>query len=125
MTDRHHGCFRGFVVLSEAYWAAHRTDPPEICLGFYHPDGGTTGEFCIAWKDIGGNHPLAPCLNVFSDAWETLWHFCDVLARLAALGGTRPSVDDVKAVLLRCGLKDRTERESPSPAAPQLPELHS
>lgn len=112
MTDHSDDC-RGFYVLSEAWYSKRLPErEAEIMVGFYHPDGGTSGEFAIRWVDIGAYK--APRLEVFNDSWETLTHFSDLLQELAKLDGKRPVVDDVKAILIQIGLKDRTERVNPS-----------
>lgn len=89
-------------------------------IGLYHPKGGTTGEFAIRWHRVGGES--VPRLEVFSDAWEALQQFGDVLEGMAALGAGRPRLrfgrrsaqiteQSIVDLLLRCGLTDLTAYE--------------
>src|SRR6185437_2306319 len=99
----------------------------EIMIGFYSHGGGTSGEFAIRWIELGGYS--TPRLEVFSDAWEALSHFRDLLDALACLP-QRADPQTVIEVLRQLGLTDLTQRVDPNgpretpdvvrEAAPQL-----
>lgn len=85
-------------------------------VGLYHPQGGTSGEFAFRWHLVG---VMTPRLEVFSDAWPVMPQFRDVLDGLAALPQEEArgsfwtvkreiTEDDVRELLLRCGLADLT-----------------
>lgn len=126
-TDRHAGNVRGFHNHGAAWYAASMggTDPM-VSIGFYHPQGGSSGEFSIEWIELAGRRE--PRLQVFDDAWDALQHFGDVLARLAALDVRRPkpwlpppppaTVEQICKLLLECGLQDLTQRVNPATLAP-------
>lgn len=109
---------RGFHHASRAWYRAV-IDRPEISIGLYHPKGGTSGEFLVRWHKLG-SLGLAPCLEVFDDAWHVLPKFNDVLEGLAALRPVEEKAsyfaarraptteDEICALLLRCGLADLT-----------------
>ena len=117
--SKHDGMIRGFYHLSAAWYAdanlKDRTDGliDNVMIGFYGENGneGTTGEFAVDWKMLGGD--LTPQLKVFSDSWETLTHFSDLLAEMAKLDGTDPAPKEFCEVLIRLGLKDLTPRGNP------------
>jgi hypothetical protein len=111
--SKHDDGFRGFSVLSEAWYGKYtlaRNDDvsEEIMLGIYHPEGGTTGEFAIRWMKVGER--FTPRLEVFHDAWDAMWRFADVLEGLASMDGQRPKPDRVTHLLRTLGIKDRTDR---------------
>lgn len=111
----HTGAVRAFSVLSQAWYAKHDPDDTiidRIMLGFYHSDGGTSGEFSIRWKELSGR--VVPRLCAFDDAWSALHHFADVIEALAALDDKAPSSMEVCTVLKRCGLVDQTARQRPA-----------
>lgn len=115
--SKHNGMIRGFYHLSEAWYAdanlKNRRDGliDEVMIGFYGPDGdqGTSGEFAVRWKMIGGK--LTPKLEVYNDAWEALTHFYDLLAEMAS-DPENPTPAEFCELLKRLGLKDLTPRES-------------
>lgn len=113
-SNKHEGCFRQFIITSQAWYGEAQNfqeGEDEIMIGMYHPEGGTTGEFGIRWSMLGGES--TPALRAFSDSWSSLWHFQDVLQKLAALDGSNPTVTQVAEVLLACGVQDATERTGP------------
>ena len=106
---------RGFHHSSRA-WCRAVIGEPEIMVGLYHPKGGTSGEFAFRWHLVG---VMTPRLEVFSDAWRVLPQFNDVLEALAAFRPVETkgswwtvrspiTEDDVRELLLRCGLADLT-----------------
>lgn len=109
----HTRCFRGFSVLSEAWYGktalSHNAEvSEEINIGMFHPHGGTTGEFGINWIKLGDSY--SPRLEVFNDAWSALWKFTDLLERLSDLDSSRTQPFTVIAVLHQLGIKDLTDR---------------
>lgn len=116
--SKHEGDERRFIIMSQAWYgdaAKQGTDGnpggDEVLLGFYCPDGGTSGEFSIKWRELGNR--LVPYLKAFDDSWSALHKFSDVVAALATLDAKNPTVNQVAAVLLKCGVIDATPRESP------------
>lgn len=116
--SKHAGDVRAFIILSQAWYGdtalpaqdrAKGVD--EIMMGFYCPDGGTSGEFSIKWAPLGDR--LVPRLKAFDDSWSALANFSDVIEKLAAIDGSNPSVEQVATILKSCGVADKTERLSP------------
>lgn len=108
MTD-HSECKRGFYHVSKSIYADGKTwkngEFDEITMGFYHPDGGTTGEFCITWTQLG------PQLRVFDDAWSALSGFSDLLGVLATHDGESLTPEAVITLLKELGIEDETPYE--------------
>ncbi len=64
-TKTHEGMIKGFHHQSRAWYgkkllALDREEchVDEIMIGFYAPEGGTTGEFAVRWMDLG--HEITP-----------------------------------------------------------------
>lgn len=117
--SKHEGCRRQFVQLSRAWYAdvclPMKDAVDEVNVGFFAPDGSTTGEFCVKWIDLG-SHGLAPRLEVFNDAWDALWQFRDVLEKMAGVDGQDISPEEFCELLKSCGVKDATPVEDPREA---------
>ena len=118
---KHDGCFRGFHHLSQAWYAdanlrGSDVIVDEISLGYYHPDGSCGMEMCIRWIRIGSQ--VYAKLEVFNDAWLVLAGFKDVIDGLAAWNDKSPAPERVAELLINCGFKDLTARESPYPKKP-------
>ncbi|MCL4473541.1 MAG: hypothetical protein M1455_06330 [Actinobacteria bacterium] len=112
---KHEGCRRQFIQLSRAYYGAislatTRDVTDEIQVGFYHPDGGTSGEFSIVWIALTCADTV-PRLEAFNDSWDALWQFRDVLEKMAAVDGQNISPDDFCRLLESCGVEDATPVE--------------
>jgi hypothetical protein len=115
---KHEGLIRGFYHLSEAWYAdanlTNRYDGliDEVMIGFYGPDGdqGTSGEFAVKWKHLGGK--LTPQLCVYDDGWDALSCFEDLLAEMAKIDKMSPSPAEFCELLTRLGIKDLTPRDS-------------
>lgn len=109
---KHDGCKRGFIHLSAAWYGkaclADGEEVDEVMIGFYHPKGGTTGEFAIRWTHLGGK--ITPRLEAFDDSWHALYEFRDVLAKLAEHDSQDPTPEVICALLVECGVKDMTQR---------------
>ena len=107
----HRECVRGFTQLSKAWYADAnlRGDEvkDELMIGFYHPQGGTTGEFGIRWEWLSGKY--TPKLTSYDDSWSALFEFRDVLEKLAEIDGEDREPDEVVAILEACGIKNMTQ----------------
>lgn len=106
----HTGCKRGFTQLSKAWYAdanLRGSDTiDEITMGFYHPEGGTTGEFSIKWKELAGKVP--PRLEAFDDGWSALNKFRDVLDKMAEVDDDNITPNEMNKVLIDLGIEDMT-----------------
>ena len=114
-TNRHEGCKRQFIHLSRAWYGdvnlAKDEAIDQMSIGYYHPGGGTTGEFSIEWLQVGGEP--TPRLQAFEDSWDALWGFKDFLKALKTLDGTNPTPEEIGKVLLACGIEDATPEDPP------------
>lgn len=123
--NTHEGHVRTFTILSQS-WYADASLVAELCapggdvmhIGFANPKGGTSGQFSIKWKPLSGK--MVPQLRAYDDSWLALAGFSDVLAKLAEVDDTNPTVDQVAGILKSCGVVDATARESPYAAAPSI-----
>lgn len=106
----HDGDKRQFYHLSKAWYAAANLTNPdildEITIGFFSPDGGTSGEFVIRWRKLGDS--FAARLEAFDDSWDALSNFKDLIDKLAELDETNPTPDEIAALLVECGIEDAT-----------------
>ena len=113
--NKHSECKRQFIQLSRAWYrdVTLRNSEliDEIMIGFYHPGGGTTGEFAIRWVELGGSP--AGMLCSFDDSWSALWEFRDLLERLSGLDGLNPSPGEIVKLLEELGVEDATPAKSP------------
>ena len=120
---KHDECKRGFTHLSAAWYGkaclADGEKVDEVMIGFYHPKGGTTGEFAIRWTHLGGK--ITPRLEAFDDAWHALYEFRDVLAKLAEHDSEDLPPADICALLVSCGVEDMTQRTERSNAIGEGP----
>lgn len=104
----HENSKRGFMRLSEA-WYGSLNAAEEVMLGFYHNNGGTSGEFAIRWMKINGKE--APRLEAFDDSWSALYEFRDVLAKLAERDNENIGPTELCSLLVECGIEDMTQRQ--------------
>jgi hypothetical protein len=113
MERNHEGAKRQFVHLSRAWYGKANlvnfkcTD--RIQIGFYSDGGGTSGEFIIEWKPLCGKE--TPCLHVFDDAWDALYRFSDVLAKMAERDSEDITPREMCKLLVSCGVEDATPEE--------------
>ena len=72
------------------------------------------GEFSICWYHLKDGL-VAPKLEAFDDSWAALGACPDVIKEFAAISSFDKShtVEEVVAVLKRCGIIDGTPREVP------------
>jgi len=107
----HTGDTRQYSQLSRAFYGpillkgGNLID--EILMGFYSPNGGTSGEFAMAWIEVGGN--ITPRLEAFEDSWSALWGFRDLLERLKDLDSENPSPETICKILDDLGVIDITQ----------------
>ena len=114
MSKKHDGDEMRFSRLGEAWYAATALRDgvnEEVCIGFYCPDGGTTGEFSVEWKTLGGKS--VPELRCFSDGWSALANIPGLLAMLEQMDEADPTPDAFCLGLLALGLTDGTPRTPP------------
>lgn len=106
----HTDCVRAFSQASRAWYSkailAHG-DIDSITFGFYHKEGGTTGEMTMEWIRLGGR--MTPKLTVFDDAWNALNEFKDLLIQMAEVDSLDVSPEVFRQMLLACGFEDRTQ----------------
>lgn len=116
--NKHEGMARGFIWLSQAWYAAvnlvAREFTDEVCFGYFDPDDkSTSGDLMMRWYDLGFATGSAPRLEVFDDAWHALRSFQDVLAALAERDSQSITPAQFAELLTSLGFVDLTERESP------------
>lgn len=124
----HKECTKGFSQLSKAWYGevnlknAKYSD--QITIGFYHPDGGTTGEFEIRWEELGGK--LTPKLTAYDDSWDALSKMPELISKLADLDERDVSPDDFSMVLREIGFEDFTAYEDKDAIKenPMVKEIH-
>lgn len=108
----HEGCKRMFIWSSRAWYAKAMGDKhQEIMFGMYHPEGGTSGEMGMRWKELSGRQ--VPQLQVFDDAWSALALFTDVIEKLGEEDGENITPEQFIEILLSCGFVDDTDYKSP------------
>lgn len=112
----HSDCKRQFVHLSRAWYGKATLQREtvmhdEINIGFYHTEGGTTGEFGIKWIELGNKE--VPELRVFDDGWDALWCFSDLLKKMAEIDNENVTPANMCKLLISCGIEDATPTISP------------
>lgn len=109
----HTNCKRQFTQLSRAWYADANLPQGNkveiITIGFYDPEGGTTGEFEVSWQKVGGR--LTPKLTSFDDSWNALFNFSDMLEAMADIDSEDISPEDFCKLLLELGIEDATKEE--------------
>lgn len=107
----HSECERQFIQLSMAWYADANLPRGEkveiITVGFYHPDGGTTGEFQISWRELGGR--VVPKLEAFDDSWNALYNFSDLIKKMSDVDDDNISPEEFCKMLIGLGIKDVTQ----------------
>lgn len=108
-TGKHAGCVRGFIHSTEAWYHRGKTSVlDEVLFGFYAPEGGTTGEMRVVWRELGRD--IVPELTVFDDAWAALAEFGDLLALMSAADAKHVTGKQFCEMLVQCRFVDMTER---------------
>ena len=117
----HSGYIRGFIYTNDAwYYERLKTEKifefeHEFIIGFYSPEGLTSGEFNIKFNLLNGK--LIPQLDAFYDSWSALYNFSDLLQELALLDTNKldaPTIKDIFNVLHKCNIIDITTRTNPN-----------
>lgn len=107
---KHTGCKRGFTQLAKAWYGeANLRNSKSIdrfSIGFYHPEGGTTGEFIIAYEELGGK--IIPRLLAFDDGWDALFNFSDLIEAMAKVDDQNIPPDVFNKLLVSLGIEDMT-----------------
>lgn len=109
---KHKGCVKGFYHLSKTWYGPSILDAKtvdKISIGFYHPDGGTTGEFEISWYNMAGES--VPRLLVFDDGWSALANMPELVSLLESVDDQNITPDEMATKLVDVGIKDMTQRE--------------
>ena len=113
---KHDGSVRGFYHLSKAWYGKGCLESSdildEVMFGFYHKDGGTTGEMSMRWKELGGKE--VPKLEVFDDGWHALNEFKDVIQKLADVDNLNINPEQFCEILLDCGFENLTPEKERS-----------
>lgn len=106
----------GFHHLSKAHYGratlASAKYVDEVMFGFYHPQGGTTGEMSMRWYNLNLSKNPSAKLECFSDAFAALAHFFDLLNVLACYQEITP--EEFIKVLKQHGFIDLTKVKSSS-----------
>lgn len=106
----HSGCKRGFVQVSRAWYGPANLKDNAIkdivTIGFYYPDGGTSGEFEVVWRRVGKK--TIPRLVASDGSWNALYHCRDLLKVMAELDGKNISPGDLSNFLVLLGFEDMT-----------------
>ena len=107
----HTGCKRQFMQLSRSWYGSSFLPSGNkveiINIGFYHPDGGTTGEFEVSWTNVAGVE--SPKLCAFDDSWNALYQFVDMLELMAEIDGDNISPNEFCEMLISLGIEDATQ----------------
>lgn len=110
---------RGFVHLREAWYGdANLSDHrdhlvDEVMIGNYTDEGGTEGEFRVAWYNLRDGRPPSPRLEIFMDGMPTaMEEFYEVLVWLGAHAyDFQPT--ELCGMLRACNITDLTPHEPP------------
>jgi hypothetical protein len=117
MGKDHKDGIKGFYHLSKAWYGeANLRDSKyqdEITIGFFHPEGGTSGEFSVRWQELGGKS--TPQLQVFNDGWSALSKMPELISKLGELDNMHISPIAFSGMLIEIGFKDLTPLESDRP----------
>ncbi|MDA3833732.1 MAG: hypothetical protein PF495_10065 [Spirochaetales bacterium] len=107
---KYDGDERGFSQLSKTWYGKTNLTNPAmldiISIGFYTPDGGTSGEFQVAWEKLAGK--WIPRLKAFDDSWISLSNFSDMLKAMAGVDDQNIPPDDFASMLEKLGIRDMT-----------------
>ena len=102
---------RGFVWSSKAWYHQLTAIEEEIWFGLYHPEGKTSGEMCMVWKEL--SEQRVPQLQVYDDAWSTLPRFADLLEKMGEMDKKHITQEQFIEMLTSCGFEDQTQYTRP------------
>jgi len=109
----HSECKRQFIQLSKAWYAdanlRNSKFDDKISIGFYHPEGGTTGEFEIEFSELCGR--IVPKLTAYDDGWSALFNFSDLIEKMAEIDDKCVSADEFCELLVLLGIENKTPTE--------------
>ena len=113
--EKHEGDARCYSHESQtAHWKSTKKVlgddvEDEFIIGFYAPDGGTSGEFFISWEKVGKS--VCPRLKAFGDSWSSMFHMQDLLEKMAEIGDIPVTPNEFRQILDSLGFKDITVRK--------------
>jgi hypothetical protein len=105
--------FKRFIVQRETWYYADQLSDKDVVaelgVGIDSTDGGTYGEWTIAWRRLG--HNTLTKVAVYDDAWTAFMvsEFAQILQRV----GEGVTVDQMVEELTAAGWRDATERQGP------------
>ena len=112
MSRDHEGCSRGFIWHSQAWYAKssplNENVTDELNIGFYHPEGGTSGEFCIQWEELSGK--VVARLMAFDDSWSALAKMPELIEYMESVDDLNIPISEFVDKLLNLGFTDNTAR---------------
>lgn len=111
---------RTYIIYSEAWYAdKNRQDcAAEVQITLTNADGGF-GECGVRWHNLSSGPP-APRFEIFNDAWWTLPHLADLMAKMA-VAPDKLTPAGLVALLKALGFRDATERTNPRARAKAEP----
>ena len=80
-------------------------------IGFYHPKGGSPGEFAIRWINLGKES--VPRLEAFNDSWKALFEMPELISALAKIDHRKYTQQQIMDILLSLGYEDHTAYQAP------------
>ena len=109
----HKGCIKSFSWYSRSWYGKMKISEmnfvDNLTIGFYHEEGGTSGEFSIQWDYLLNN--IVPQLKAFDDGWNALANMPELLEYLASVDDQHTTIDVFVDNLLRLGFADRTAKK--------------
>lgn len=114
-----------FYNVRRAFPGNHR-DPKfsdEMVISLAADGGGTLGEFVVEWYDFNGTRPASPRVGVFSDGWHAFTE--SALPRIMAEHADEDlQIDELAALLVDAGFRDKTAGYLAPHLATQCPTCH-
>lgn len=110
--NNHEGCIRGYYRPNKAHYAKQLKDQEiSVYFGMYHPEGGTSGELSVEWKEL--DQKLVPQLKAFDDSWSALSLFTDLIKILGEVDNKYITDDEFCEILNSLGFYDMTRYDPP------------
>lgn len=111
MGTNHEGCIKSFSWHSRSWYGGSQplggAVVDELNIGYYAPEGGTSGEFSIQWETLSGG--ITPRLQAFDDGWSALVNMPELLEFMASIDGQNMPIVKFVAKLKELGFEDRTK----------------
>lgn len=118
MRNKHENCIKGFSWHSQSWYGPSQPLEDSIIdqlhIGFFHREGGTTGEFTIAWRNLGPY--VTPQLMAFDDGWDALSQMPELIALMANVDNKHISIGRFVENLKILCFEDLTNRTQPNAA---------